>query len=95
MFGKRPTLDLGYFGADSMLSRKRFRLKEDTIAIETIAGKRVALQVPAGSVVTIESGPRPDDRRMVDVYWNGCRIVMFADDILKRGEQVAEADALN
>ena len=78
-----------------MLSGKRFRLKEDTIAIETIGGKRVALHVPAGSVITVKSGPRPDDRRMLDVYWDGCTVVMFADDIQKRSEQVAEADASN
>jgi hypothetical protein len=76
-----------------MLSGKRFRLKEETIAIKTIGGKRVAIQVPAGSVVTVKSGPRPDDTRMVDVYWDGGTVVMFADDIQKRGEQVAEAES--
>jgi len=32
---------------------------------------------------------------MVDVYWDGGTVVMFADDIQKRGEQVVEADASN
>jgi hypothetical protein len=76
-----------------MLSGKQFRLTEETIAIETVGGKRVALHVPAGSVVTIRSGPRPDDSRMVDVSWDGHRIVMFAGDIQKRGKQINQASA--
>ena len=78
-----------------MLSGKRFRLKEETSAIETFGRKRLATQVPAGSVVTVESDPRPDDLRMVDVRWDGRKLVMFADDIEKHGEQVAEADDSN
>jgi hypothetical protein len=73
-----------------MLSGKRFRLKAETIAIETNGDKRIAIHVPAGSVVTVESDPRPDDRRMLDILWEGRKIVMFADDIRKRGEPVGE-----
>ena len=62
-------------------------MKVDTIAIETIREKRVAIQVPASSVITVRSGPRPDDSRMLDVYWDGRTLVMFADDIQHRGEQ--------
>ena len=73
-----------------MLSGKRFRLKAETIAIETNGDKRIAVHVPAGSVVTVESGPRPDDRRMLDILWEGRKIVMFSDDIQKRGEPDGE-----
>lgn len=76
-----------------MLSGKRFRLKEETVAVETIAGKRLAVQVPANSVVTVESGPRADARRMVDILWEVRKMVMFADDIQKRGVEVTEASA--
>jgi hypothetical protein len=68
-----------------MLSGKRFRLTAETIAIETIDGRRMAIHVPAGSIVTIESGPKLDDSRMLDVLWDGHKLVMFADDIQKRG----------
>ena len=79
-----------------MLSGKRFRLKEETSAIETFGRKRLATEVPAGSVVTVESDPRPNGLlRMVDVRWDGRKLVMFADDIEKHGEQVAEADDSN
>jgi len=75
-----------------MLRGKQFRLAEETIALEMIGEKRVALHVPAGSIITIKSGPRPDDSRMVDVSWDGHQIVMFADDVQKRGEQVCRKD---
>ena len=73
-----------------MLTGKRFRLTEETCAIETFGRKRLATQVPAGSVVTVERGPRPDDLRMVDVRWDGRKLVMFADDI-ERGEPLTDA----
>ena len=76
-----------------MLRGKHFRLVQETIAIETIGEKRVALHVPAKSIVTVESGPRPDDSRMIDVSWKGRLIVMFADDVQKRGEQVSSSRA--
>ena len=76
-----------------MLSGTRFRLTEETIAIATMGIKRIAIQVPAGSVIAVESGPRPDDSRMVDVFWDGQHIVMFASDIQTRGEQVLVASA--
>ena len=79
-----------------MLSGKRFRMKEETIGIETFGRKRLATQVPAGSVVTVESSPKADDDlSMVDVRWDGRKLEMFADDIEKCGVQVADADASN
>ena len=77
-----------------MLSGKRFRLNEETIAIEALGRKRVATLVPTGSVITVESGPRPDDHRMVDVLWDGRKIVMFAVDIEKRGQEVSETSGM-
>jgi hypothetical protein len=72
-----------------MLRGKRFRLKAETVAIETIGDKRRAIQVPAGSVITIKSGPTPDEGRFVEVQWDGHIVVMFAVDIQKRGEQIS------
>jgi len=76
-----------------VLSGKQFRLKVDTIAIETIGENREGIHVPAGSIITVKSGPRPDDSRMVDVYWDGRNMVMFAEDLQKRGELISEASA--
>ena len=71
-----------------MLAGKRFRLTWDTLAIESVDEKRIAVTVPAGEIVDVIRGPRPDDTRMVDVRWNGIVLVMFAEDIEGRGECV-------
>ncbi len=42
--------------------------------------------VPAGETVTVLSGPRPDDKRLVDVQWGDKKLVMFYEDIQKRGD---------
>lgn len=76
-----------------MLSGKRFRLKRTTISIETAVEDRIVVMVPTGAVVTVLSGPRPDDMRMVDVLWDTRTLVMFAVDILERGEEVTDKGA--
>jgi len=76
-----------------MLSGKRFKISRETIAIETQAdGRRVAIHVPQGEIVKVISGPRPDDKRMVDILWDGRTLVIFADDIQLRGEEVKAAE---
>ena len=72
-----------------MLRGKRFRLNAETVAIETIGDKRCAMRVPAGSVITVTSGPAPEGGRFVEVQWDGHEIVMFADDVQRPGEQVS------
>jgi hypothetical protein len=72
----------------SMYTGKRFRLKSETVGIESSHDNRVAVTVPAGALVRVLSGPRPDDRRMVDVLWGDRTLVMFAEDIERRGEEV-------
>jgi hypothetical protein len=72
-----------------MLTGKRFRLKIETLGIETVGDVRHAVQIPQGSVVKILGGPRPDDRRMLDVLWDSRVLVMFAEDIGTRGEEIA------
>jgi hypothetical protein len=76
-----------------MLSGKRFRLKRATISIETTIEDRLMVMVPTGAVVTVLSGPRPDDMRMVDILWDKRTLVMFAGDILERGEEIAGKSA--
>ena len=70
-----------------MLTGKRFHLVIEILGIETNGdNNRVAVMVPAGETVTVLSGPRPDDMRMVDVRWGDRKLVMFYEDIQKRGE---------
>ena len=72
-----------------MLSGKTFHLRSATIAIEQTKDGRVALTVPEGAIVRVIRGPTPTDNRMVDVEWNGKRLVMFAVDIQERGEMAS------
>lgn len=53
-----------------MLTGQHFRLLVETLGIETIDGdNRIPVKVPAGETITVLSGPRPGDMRMVDVQW--------------------------
>ena len=82
-----------------MLSGKRFKLTAPVLGITPVDGDirngpiRTAIQVPAGKVITILSGPRPDDRRMVDVRWGEKKLIMFYEDVVNRGLQVKETSA--
>ena len=71
-----------------VLSGKRFRLKVPTLGLALIDAKRVAVPVPADSIVTVSTGSSPRDMRMVDVLWEGQTVVMFAEDVQKRGEEI-------
>jgi hypothetical protein len=78
----------------AMLTGKRFRLKTAALGIETIdenEENKQAVSVPAGEIVSATGGPRPDDKRLVDVLWCDKKLVMFYQDIQNRGEQVAGA----
>jgi hypothetical protein len=66
-------------------------LTVETVAIEKVGVRRFAIHVPAGSIITVRSGTRPNDSRMLDIHWAGHELVMFADDIEKRGEEVGDA----
>jgi hypothetical protein len=77
-----------------MLSGKSFHLTSETIGIEAIdEDSRVAVMVPPGEVITVLSGPRPDDQRLVDIRWGNRKLVMFCEDIQKRGGLVKEGAA--
>jgi len=71
-----------------MLTGKSFRLNVAMFGIETIDGKRNAVSVPANEVVYVLSGPTPTDENMVHVEWKGRKLIMFADDIRDRGDEV-------
>jgi hypothetical protein len=48
----------------------------------------VAIALPSWFHQAILSGPRPDDKRLVDVEWQGKKLLMFYEDIQKRGEKI-------
>ena len=71
-----------------MYTGKQFRLKQEILGIETVNDERVAITIPIGQVLKVLSGPRPDDRRMVDVLWGERTLVVFTEDIERRGTEI-------
>ncbi len=65
----------------------------DTLAIESSDGKRLAVTVPAQEIIEVIRGPRPDDKRMIDVRWNGRVLVMFVEDVPGRGQEITNRKA--
>jgi hypothetical protein len=74
-----------------MLTGKIFRLKAEILGVETISGQRHAVHIPQGDTVTVLSGPKPDDKRMIDVRWRDKQVVLFAEDMQTRGEQIGDS----
>jgi len=61
------------------------------LAIQTEPdGKRVAITIAAGEAFRVLSGPRADDRRMVDITWNKQALVIFAVDIELRCVEILD-----
>jgi hypothetical protein len=75
-------------GGNAMLAGKRFRLKSETVAIETHGDKRIAITIPSGEVVEVIRDPLPTDARMVGIRWNGRPLVMFTEDVEGHGEEI-------
>jgi hypothetical protein len=71
-----------------MYTGKYFRLKQEILGIESSRYNRIAVTIPAGQLLKVLSGPRPDDRRMVDVLWGERTLVVFAEDLERRGEEI-------
>jgi hypothetical protein len=71
-----------------MHTGKRFRLKQEILGIETNNYERVAVTIPAGQLLKVLSGPRPDDMRMVDVLWGDRTLVVFTEDLERRGQEI-------
>ena len=70
-----------------MLRGKRFKLKTPTIAV---GSDRVAVQIPAGEIVEVISGPSKGDQ-MVQGRWNGRPVLMFATDLMVRAQQIPDS----
>lgn len=73
-----------------MLSGKRFKLENPTMALDITDGKRVAVTVPTGAVIKVVSGPTGDGDRLVDVVWDGHTVTMFAFDVTVRGSEIED-----
>jgi hypothetical protein len=61
----------------------RFRITESTIAMSHDDGRGVAHMVSVGAVVEVHKGPIDGDR-LVEVDWNGKKMMMFTQDLRLR-----------
>ena len=59
-----------------MRTGDRFKLKERTLAVQVVDNSRVAVSIPAGSIVKVVSSPSDEDQT-VDVQWAERRFEMF------------------
>jgi hypothetical protein len=75
-----------------MLTGKRFKLDRDTLAVDSIDGKRRAVKIPAGSIIQVASGPNNGDG-MVNIHWEGRIIEMFEVDVNVRGTEIRDQSA--
>jgi hypothetical protein len=69
---------------------QQYKLNSPTIALVLEGGKQIMLHVPTGSTITVldslTSSRLPN--RQVEVRWLGKSLLMFAADILERGEKL-------
>jgi hypothetical protein len=72
------------------LTGKRFKLKERSLAIEVVDGKRSAVTIPAGATLKVVSGPS-NGERTVDVLWESRKVEIFTVDVNMRGTEVTDS----
>jgi predicted lipoprotein len=65
----------------------KYRIKSSTIALFQENGRHVTRTIPEGAVVEIGS-LEFDRNKLVEVIWDGKKVMMFCQDIQCRGERV-------
>ena len=66
----------------------RYRILSPTLALVLTGARHVAHTVPAGAIVE-NDGPPLDGEKLVEVVWEGKRVMMFIQDLRARSEPVA------
>ena len=75
-----------------MLTGKRFKLGKATVVRDAVDTRRSAVTIPAGTIIEVVSGPTEGDG-MVDIFWQGRTVMMFAIDLNVREAEVTELSA--
>ena len=65
----------------------RYRITNPTIAVFLENGHHVAHMIPGGAEITIYSQDFAADE-LIDVTWNGRKVMMFAQDLRSRAEAI-------
>ena len=72
-----------------MFKGKQFRIKTTTLVIIAVSNQRIPVAVPANATVEVIS--HTHGNRMIDVVWEGKTLMMFAQDIRERGEEITDS----
>ena len=75
-----------------MLTGKRFKLGKSTVVRDVADVWRGAVTVPAGAIIEVVSGPNDGDG-MVDIFWEGRLVMMFAIDLNVHEAEVMDLSA--
>lgn len=70
------------------LTGKYFRLKSETVAVDTSGSNSIAVTMFTDEIIEVIMDPFPTDTRMVGVRWKGKALVMFSEDVEERGEEI-------
>ena len=68
----------------------RYRIMDPTIALFHEDGCHVAHTVPEGAVIRVDSAAFDGDK-LVDVTWDGKKVMMFTQELRSRAEALTEA----
>jgi hypothetical protein len=72
---------------ESSMPLGRYRLKNPTLALHDEGGRHVARTVPAGAVVLVD-GATFDGNKLVEVSWDGTKVMMFTEDLKSRADLI-------
>lgn len=64
---------------------ERYRITKPTIALFEEDGRHVTSMIPEGAIIAIDSETF-DGNKLVNVLWDEKRVMMFTQDLRRRGE---------
>jgi hypothetical protein len=67
----------------------KYRINSPTLALFGEDGYKAPGTVPGGSIVVIDEDSFKENK-LVEVLWDGKKVMMFAQDVRARGEEVVD-----
>ena len=68
----------------------KFRINVPTIALFTEGGRQVARRIPVGSEIRVDE-TAIEDNKLIEVRWIATTVMMFSQDIRRRGEKIGSS----
>jgi hypothetical protein len=73
-----------------MLTIQRFELTKSALGLDTTAGERGWITIPAGALVMVVARSGKSGRRVINVRWEGRSLAMFANELAAKGIEIEE-----